>query len=491
MKNKNISCLLLIAMLAGSLLSCGDTTTTEDTTPVTDTTVSTETATDTETERILPDLPEQDFEGYTFRGLVRGYVSTHWYTRDFYADEMTGETINDAVYTRNATLGERYNFEMEQLDGVSLGMEGYVRKTVQAGEDAMDIVIGTCGLSSLVTEGYLVDLTTVPHIDLTKPWYDQNANDSLSISHKLFTTVSDLTVMDKDATWCILFNKPITNDLGLGDFYEMVKEGKWTMDVMLSAMEAASIDLDGDGSMGAADQWGNTGEQFNVMGYMVGGGAHCFTKDENDLPVVDVLSDRYIAAYEMAHLLNDSPNLCMHAGRFNNDWDLIDAAFTEGRALFTFVGMNRVTLFREMEMDFGILPAPKYDESQERYYDVVSSGNATFVSIPKSVSDLDRTGFITEALAAESLYTLTPAYYDITLKTKMARDVESAAMLDIIFDSRVFELGNFYGWGGIYDIPGNQSFAGKTEIVSAVEGKIASTESAMQKTIDAVLKNAQ
>lgn len=483
--------MLLFALLISSLASCGETADTPETTPLTEPDTVVESATDTDTTRVLPDLPEQDFEGYTFRGLVRGHVSSHWYTRDFYADEMNGETINDAVFTRNATLGERYNFEVEQLDGVSLGMESYVRKTVQAGEDAMDIVVGTSGLASLVTEGYLVDLTEVPYIDLEKPWYDQNANESLSISHKLFTTVSDLTVMDKDATWCILFNKPITADLGLGDFYEMVQEGSWTMDVMLSAMEAASIDLNGDGTMGAEDQWGNTGEHFNVMGFMVGAGAHCFDKDENDLPVVDVLSERYIAAYEKAHLLNDSPNLCMHAGRFNNDWNLIDAAFTEGRALFTFVGMNRVTLFREMEMDFGILPAPKYDEAQERYYDVVSSANATFVSIPKSVSDLSRTGFITEAMAAESLYTLTPAYYDITLKTKMARDEESAAMLDIIFDSRVFELGNFYGWGGIYDIPGAQSFAGKTEIVSAVEGKIASTETAMQKTIDAVLKNTQ
>ena len=105
------------------------------------------------------------------------------------------------------------------------------------------------------------------------------------------------------------------------------------------------------------------------------------------------------------------------------------------------------------------------------------------------MQDLERTGIITEALCAESLYTLTPAYYDITLKTKAARDEESSAMLDIIFANRVFEMGNFWAWGGIFDIPGAQSYAGKTDIVSAVEKKVPAAEKAMQKTIDAVLEN--
>ena len=201
-----------------------------------------------------------------------------------------------------------------------------------------------------------------------------------------------------------------------------------------------------------------------------------------------MLDERYVDAYAKAMAINDNHDICMHSGIYSN-WDILDAAFTEGRCLFSYVGMNRVTLFREMEADFGILPAPKYDEAQEKYYNVISTGNSNFLSIPKSVQDLERTGIITEALCAESLYTLTPAYYDITLKTKAARDEESSAMLDIIFANRVFEMGNFWAWGGIFDIPGAQSYAGKTDIVSAVEKKVPAAEKAMQKTIDAVLEN--
>ena len=342
----------------------------------------------------------------------------------------------------------------------------------------------------MITDGMLLDLNAMPYMDMTRPWYDQNANESLSIGHKLFVSCGELNIMDNDATWSILFNKAMAEDLGFDSFYDMVKAGTWTQDVLLSAMEAASIDLNGDGQRDASDQWGNVGEGFDVMGYMIGAGARCFAKDENDMPVLDALSERYVDAYAKASAINDNTEICFTIGKAGN-WDVLDTVFTEGRCLFSYVGMNRVTLFREMEADFGILPTPKFDEAQEAYYNVVSTWGANFFAVPKTAEDMERTGIILEALSAESMYTLTPAYYDVTLKTKAARDEESSAMLDIIFASRVFELGNFYGWGGMFDLPGTQSAAGKTDIVSAVEGKLKTTTAAMEKTINAVLENTQ
>ena len=353
---KTLCCMLLAALLLSTVVGCASQSDGgEKDTAAPDTTADTAATepVETEPEKITPDLPDRDFEGYTYRGLVRGYIDSHWYTRDFSAEELTG-------------VGDRFNIKIEQLDGKSLGMENYVRKAVQAGEDAMDVVLGTNGLNSLITDGILVDLGSVPYIDLEKPWYDQNSIESLSIAHKVYVAAAEINIMDKDATWCVLFNKDMAEDLSLGDFYQMVHEGTWTQDVMLAGMEAAAMDLNGDGVQDADDQWGNVGEPFDTMGYMVASGARCFTKDENDLPQIAVLNERYIDAYAKAMAINDNHDLCMHSSKFNN-WDLLDAVFTEGRCLFSFVGMNRVTLFREMEADFGILPAPKYDEAQESY----------------------------------------------------------------------------------------------------------------------------
>lgn len=488
---KAICCMLLCAMLCAAA-GCASKEADNETTNTADTTAADkETAeTETETEKLLPDLPERDFEGYTFRGMTKGTASSHWYSRDFYAAELTGEAINDAVYNRNAVICEKYNFKMEELGAESGDPVTDARKAVQAGENSFDVILAGNSINPMITDGMLLDLNAMPYMDMTKPWYDQNANESLSIAHKLFISCGELNVMDNDATWSILFNKPMAENLGLGDLYEMVLNGTWTQDVLLSAMEAASIDLNGDGLRDVDDQWGNVGESFDVMGYMVGAGARCFTKDADDMPVLDVLSERYVDAYTKASAINDNTDICLTIAKAQ-DWAILDKVFTDGRCLFSYVGLNRVTLFREMEADFGILPTPKYDEAQEEYYNVVSTWGANFFAVPKTAEDMERTGIILEALSAESMYTLTPAYYDVTLKTKAARDEESSAMLDIIFASRVFDLGNFYGWGGIFDLPGSQSAAGKTDIVSAVEGKVNVINAAMEKTINAVLENTQ
>jgi hypothetical protein len=101
-----------------------------------------------------------------------------------------------------------------------------------------------------------------------------------------------------------------------------------------------------------------------------------------------------------------------------------------------------------MENDFGILPPPKFDENQADYYAAVDAWCTSTVSVPITVGDKERTGLILETLAYESRYILLPAYYDINLKTKFARDEESAAMIDIILNNRLYDLGDMYYWGG-------------------------------------------
>jgi hypothetical protein len=112
--------------------------------------------------------------------------------------------------------------------------------------------------------------------------------------------------------------------------------------------------------------------------------------------------------------------------------------------------MREVEVFRGMEANFGILPLPKFDEEQASYHSVVNSYTGTLLGIPKSVVETEMISIVLEALAAESRYTLQPAYYDIALTRKYMRDEESEEMLDIIFNSRVYYVGAVYGFGGIW-----------------------------------------
>jgi hypothetical protein len=95
-----------------------------------------------------------------------------------------------------------------------------------------------------------------------------------------------------------------------------------------------------------------------------------------------------------------------------------------------------------METDFGILPYPKLTETQPNYYSRIEGASAATVPITADGAGLERTSVILEAMASASLREVIPAYYDVVLSVRAARDVESSEMLDIIFASRIFDLGD-------------------------------------------------
>ena len=100
-----------------------------------------------------------------------------------------------------------------------------------------------------------------------------------------------------------------------------------------------------------------------------------------------------------------------------------------------------------MEADFGILPMPKYEESDNSYRSAVNSYVGTMTCIPQTNYDPDMTGYFIEALASESHYTVIPEYYNINLQGKISRDEESREMLDLIFSNRHYDLGEIYDPG--------------------------------------------
>jgi hypothetical protein len=448
--------------------------------------------TNAETTRLTPNLPNEDYGGYDFKILSQSLdYNVHWWSRDIGAEEENGDPINDAVYRRNTVIEEKYNVEIVNCPSKDPSTE--IKKTVTAGEPAYDLLGTSLGnLLSQSVSGYFYNLHEVPYIDLTKPWYDQPAQKQLSLSNKLYATPSDMLIMDKDATWVIMFNKKLITDYNLQSPYDYVKNGTWTLDKMYEMMQAVGKDLNGDGKYDDTDQYGLVTQiNLNSAGFFDGCGEKITSKDDNDLPTITMYDDRAVQVWEKVLKIQADPNLTIRAEdwvtEYPNDtvWDGMQlVVFDSDRSLFYYAGNNRVTLLRGMETPFGIIPAPKYDETQEKYYSIVSIWCANSIAIPVCVDDVERSGVITEALSAESYYTLTPAYYDITLKTKLARDDESGEMLDIIFGNRTFELTETMNWGGLWDIMNDLTKKNSSDISSAYSKK----EKAALAAIDKVVK---
>ena len=90
------------------------------------------------------------------------------------------------------------------------------------------------------------------------------------------------------------------------------------------------------------------------------------------------------------------------------------------------------------------MPYPKYDAAQEAYRNMDWGGLA---GVPVSIQEPEMVGAVIELLAYESGGTVIPAYYDVLLAGKLARDEDSTKMLDILFDTITYEIGgNYFGF---------------------------------------------
>jgi ABC-type glycerol-3-phosphate transport system substrate-binding protein len=116
------------------------------------------------------ELPEMDFSGVDFNVLVHRNGSV-WDSYEIFAEEITGELLNDAVYTRNSEIEEKYNVTINSIGAEWFGgMFGRVRTMVNAGDDTFDMVmLNFEDASRAAKTGLLMDLNEVPHIDLSKP----------------------------------------------------------------------------------------------------------------------------------------------------------------------------------------------------------------------------------------------------------------------------------------------------------------------------------
>ena len=437
-----------------------------------------------------PDLPEVNYNGEAFTFLVNEFEGKNWGSYEIYAEEETGDAINDAVYRRNRTVEAKLNIEIKEVRAKYLDTVNFTKKSVAAGDGAYDCVMPRMwSAANMASEGYLLSLDMLPYVKLSNPWWDQNAN-GMSIGGRLFFTVGDLMVMDKDSLFIVMFNKKVASEGGVENLYGLVRENKWTMEKFYSIIKEAARDLDGNGAIGFDDVAGLLSSSWCISFLYYGTGETVAGKDENDYPYLRMNNERGIRAVEKSYeiIADKSATLIgetLAAGGMADPYNAgINKMFQEDRGLFMLMQICYILETRTMDSDFGILPTPKLDEKQDMYYTPINPVATSCIAVPATAADRERTSVVLEALSAESRYTLMPAYYDVTITNKMIRDEESAEMLDLILASRTFDLGFIFNWGALGDLP-TTLYPKGADFVSAYEKFEPRALKEMEKTIEA------
>ena len=449
---KLVSLLLTLALLLTSLIACGGAKETEtDLSNETgsETVAPVETETGFDRNSVKDDIPEtlnfSNVDNNTITFFVRN--DRPIWEKEMDVDEITNDTLYDAIYQRNRTVEQRLGVEITTIG--QLGAYNYRNQWNQTLRNAVSTKSGdfdTAAIymstgSALAVEGMYQNVLDFPNINLEKPWWNKSIQNELTLFDTLYYLAGDIAVTETDDGATLFFNKELLKEYYPDDLdlYQIVRDGEWTIDAMYDTIAPVWEDVNSDGIKSDGD----------VLGYTIGNdGSHMdawiaalginITEQVNGIPELTFYSERTVSAFEKVQdlYLNNTGSL---KGTIN------ESSFVNGNSLFSFGWLKTGSSFRDVTFGYGVIPLPKLDTDQESYRTIcVNTASLVVILSSLPAERREMIGATLELMAAESYKQVTPAYYDVVLKSKYSNAPDDAEMYELILSSFTFSFGYCY-----------------------------------------------
>lgn len=442
MVRRILSVALVLILCSGLFLSCGNSNSSPEAATQKETS---EIPASVATEPVIP-LPEADFDGRNVNLYIGDYFCFINKT------EETGESLNDAVYRRNRKVEEMYNVKFK-FSGSAGNSSDYspwytaLEASIMASDHSIDIAAGyfyrLAGTSA--TSGLFQNLMDLPEIDFSQEWWIGDLINHAAIGNKLFITTGNLDTGFYDRIYTLVFNKGLAKSLKTEDIYSLVRDGKWTFDKLKSITSAVKSDINGDSVMDENDRWGYiSGNNMAVDAFNSAFNVDYIEYDKNGMPNLLGLTEKIADVVNSVQRFLTESGDALYIKEANSPAPQY-TAFEEGRCLILATQMLEIQKMRGYDIEFGIIPYPKWDEKQDKYFTNVIIGNTAGYLVPVT-SDSKLSGCVLEALSYYGWTDVYPEYYERVLSGKVARDSESVEMLDIIFSNIRYEFTQIYSY---------------------------------------------
>ncbi len=489
MKRRQITSLLLLAaMLATASCGGGGDNPNNDTTP----------ANNDDTTPVAEgyDYQGKDFGDYEFNVLNLDTQYGSYIRFDF--EEQTGEQLDDAVYDRNRKVEDMLNIQLNEIiiprggewqTGQAAICEAIMQQVMADDDDYDAGFLPAFYKRDVLADNYLLNLADIPEMHLYEEYWDASINEEMTVNDILLVAAGPLNMMTLDTSWILLFNEDMMNDYKMEYPYQIVRDGKWTLDKFYEYTSAAA-NLNGDESF----KWTENGNAvYGIVAHtalpaklLYPAGIMPYEKKSDTDITLTFGSERLFTALEK---INSVLSIADGVAYFNNGG--VDSPegymgmFVNDRGMFIGCQLKETVSFRSMESTFGLLPLPKLEESQEGY--ISPSGTMSqFLAIPTTQDDPSRAGFILDALTYESYQSVLPVFMDVTVSQKGLRNDDSIEMLQYVWDGRIMDLLQYYNVDKVSASLGNLISAGSG--VGTASSLVASNMPTMEQLFDEFLE---
>ena len=448
---KTLSLLLAAIMLIG-ISACGDTTDNNLGDDL-ETLESTSEERSVTTDSLPADL---ELSGQNVDILIGNYNNA--YLQDLYAEEETGNRISDVVYNNINWVQERLDVTLkyEWIDYVAgpeeLEYPTTITSRIMAGDDSMDILFSHNNFMAQMTDGeYFINLAGTKYLDLEKPWYDQSTVAALPADNVHFITGA-FSLANIKYIYATYYNNDLYQSLGhTENLYKLVDEGKWTLSKLEELLKDSYSDLNGNNTPDADDRYGLTfGDLNKYVGFVTSLDGAIVSRGNSGYEFAFDSERTTNIMQKIVSFVNENENVLPLNQDGNTDYQIkasggnsISKQFLEGRALFTCSLLDDAsTIVPSIDFSFGLLPYPKWDETQTEYKSGVM--RSCFALIPTVASDYDAASAVLEAMSFRNYNTLLPEYCEVSLKVRYSSDNDVSRMYDLCISSAYYDPGMLF-----------------------------------------------
>lgn len=448
--------LLFCLLLCLGVVSCAKNNDPADTTAPKDTGAETNLPEDTAQSEFdengyqISHLPVLDYGGAKITFLYWDDVERP----EFFTDEMDGDIVNDAIFVRNAEVESRLNVKLNYIPtkgnvGNSDAFLKVVENSFASGDKIYDILASHSRTGAVVAAaGMTLDILGVEnsHLDFEMPWWPSSLIETATIGEKMYFVSGDISTNTLHFMYGVYYNADLIDNYGLESPTKLALEGNWTLDKLIEMSSNHYEDINGNNKKDYGDFFGLTTLFYHADSFYFGSGMKCVEKSDTTVLQISPdfssekainLADKLTAwfALDSVYTENNNANTYM--------------SFSSGNALFA---QNRIYIadsahnsgLNNASFKYGLVPVPKYDINQDRYYTTV--GNPfTLYEIMINTDKAEMATAVLECLASEAYRRTTPAIFEINMKYKYSQTEETSQVFDIIRSSITFDLGRIFG----------------------------------------------
>ncbi len=366
--------------------------------------------------------------------------------------ELNGELVDEAIVARDARAVERLKCKIEYI-GIP-GNVSHIASFVKAVEADMNSgnpqydLVGSYSSTAgtLAYNGYSADLLKLEHLDFDMPWWPEELIGTSTLNGHLYFATGDISTNLLYMMYATFYNKSYISEFNLSDPNSLVISGAWTLEEFEKMTKGIYNDVDGNGKKSDGDRFGYATYWLHLDCLFGSVGIKSVEKNADDLLAVSDSYNSEKTQNMLEYLVNnfDTNDDWYYCGQNGAAGKMQQKIFSEGRSLFM---TERVRVCKNVlintDIDYGILPLPKYNSEQKDYITTMAMPFSMY-SIPVNAVDTDASAALLECLSSEGYRRVTPKLFEVAMKVRYSKDHVSSQMYDIIREHVTFDLGRIF-----------------------------------------------